>query len=101
LLRDDFSSSPEDGSIRATSTGDVMPTYIYETIPDDPRALPRRFEVRQAIDEPPLAADPETGTPVRRVISGSLTTLTKRNDAGAPEPGAACGPDTCGCGRFD
>ena len=37
MLRDDFSSSPEDGSIRATSTGDVMPTYIYETIPDDPR----------------------------------------------------------------
>jgi predicted nucleic acid-binding Zn ribbon protein len=54
-----------------------MPTYIYETIPDNPHAAPRRFEVRQAMNEPPLAVDPETGAPVRRVISGGLTVLTK------------------------
>lgn len=77
-----------------------MPTYIYETIPDDPRAAPRRFEVRQAMGEPPLAADPETGDPVRRVISGGLTTLTKKGDARPPGVGPSCGPDTCSCGRF-
>jgi hypothetical protein len=78
-----------------------MPTYIYETIPDDPSALPRRFEVRQGMDEPPLAVDPETGAPVRRVISGGLTTLAKKSDAHLPEPGPGCGPDSCGCGRFN
>jgi predicted nucleic acid-binding Zn ribbon protein len=78
-----------------------MPTYVYETIPTDPHASPRRFEVRQAMDEPPLKADPETGAPVRRVISGGLVTLTRKGDASQAEPGPGCGPDTCTCGRFD
>lgn len=78
-----------------------MPTYLYETVPADPRATPRRFELRQAMGEPPLTTDPETGEPVRRVISGGLTTLTKKGDAGSGEPGPGCGPDTCSCGRFN
>jgi predicted nucleic acid-binding Zn ribbon protein len=78
-----------------------MPIYIYETIPDHPHARPRRFEVRQAMDEPPLTADPETGAPVRRVISGGLTTMTKKGTSGLPQPGPGCGPDTCSCGRFN
>jgi hypothetical protein len=78
-----------------------MPTYIYETIPHQAGSTPRRFEVRQGFDEPPLATDPETGAPVRRVISGGLTTLTRKSDAVLPEPGGACGPDTCSCGRFN
>jgi predicted nucleic acid-binding Zn ribbon protein len=78
-----------------------MPTYTYETVPADPHAAPRRFDVRQGIDEPPLAADPETGEPVRRVISGGLTALTKKSAARVSEPGPTCGPDTCSCGRFN
>jgi predicted nucleic acid-binding Zn ribbon protein len=77
-----------------------MPTYIYETIPDDPHAEPRRFEVRQAMNEPPLAVDPDTGAPVRRVISGGLTVLTRGSGSDASQPGPGCGPDTCSCGRF-
>lgn len=78
-----------------------MPTYIYETIPDDSRTLPRRFEVRQAMDEPPLETDPVTGAPVRRVISGGLTSIMGvKGAADLPEPGPECGPETCHCGRF-
>jgi predicted nucleic acid-binding Zn ribbon protein len=78
-----------------------MPTYVYETIPKTPASTPHRFEVRQAIGDPPLTADPETGAPVRRVISGGLTTLTRKGNGGLPEPGPGCGPTTCSCGRFN
>ncbi len=47
-----------------------MATYIYETIPKDSKQKPRRFEVVQRMTDPPLKKDPETGLPVRRVISG-------------------------------
>ena len=47
-----------------------MATYIYETIPDDPKVQPRQFEVQQKMSDPPLKKDPETGLPVRRVITG-------------------------------
>ena len=49
---------------------DDMTTYIYETIPDDPKIAPRRFEVQQKMSDPPLKVDPESGLPVRRVITG-------------------------------
>ncbi|GBD33232.1 Ribonuclease VapC32 [bacterium HR33] len=79
----------------------AMPTYVYETIPTDPHASSSRFEVRQAMDEPPLTTDPETGAPVRRVISGGLVTLTKKGEASQGAAGPECGPDTCTCGRFN
>ncbi|MCJ7590495.1 MAG: hypothetical protein MUO51_04010, partial [Woeseiaceae bacterium] len=41
-----------------------MPTYVYETIPSDPTAEPRRFEVFQRMTDNPLVADPVTGEPV-------------------------------------
>jgi predicted nucleic acid-binding Zn ribbon protein len=47
-----------------------MATYVYETIPSNPKQAPRRFEVVQKMSDPPLTKDPETGLPVRRVISG-------------------------------
>lgn len=76
-----------------------MPTYLYETIPSEPTTPPRRFELRQGFDEPVLAADPSTGEPVRRVISGGMAVMTK-GEASLPEPGPGCGPGSCGCGRF-
>ncbi len=75
-----------------------MPTYLYETVPAAGEAA-RRFELRQHIDEPALGTDPETGEPVRRVISGGLGIVTRGGDA-IPESGPGCGPDTCSCGRF-
>ena len=47
-----------------------MTTYIYETIPENPGDEPRRFEVQQSMSDSPLKTDPETGLPVKRVITG-------------------------------
>ena len=47
-----------------------MATYIYETIPNKPGTPSRRFEVQQKMSDPPLTKDPDTGLPVRRVITG-------------------------------
>ncbi len=76
-----------------------MPTYLYETVPDAPGAQPDRFEVRQHFADPALTTHPETGVPVRRVISGGIGLVT-RSETSLPEPGPGCGPGTCGCGRF-
>ncbi len=53
-----------------------MATYVYETIPRNPKAKPRRFEIEQKMSDPPLKADPETGLPVRRVIVGGCGLVT-------------------------
>jgi predicted nucleic acid-binding Zn ribbon protein len=47
-----------------------MATYIYETIPKNPKEKPRRFEIEQKMSESALTKDPQTGQPVRRVITG-------------------------------
>ena len=53
-----------------------MATYIYETIPKDPKEKPRRFEVQQRMSDPPLKKDPKTGASVRRVITGGSGLVT-------------------------
>jgi predicted nucleic acid-binding Zn ribbon protein len=54
----------------------TMATYVYETIPKDPKKKPRQFEVQQKMSDPPLTKDPETGEPVRRVITGGSGWVT-------------------------
>lgn len=49
-----------------------MPTYVYETIPANPENEPRRFEVTQRMTDKPLSADPVTGDPVRKIITGGV-----------------------------
>ncbi len=44
-----------------------MPTYVYQVINDD-GSPGEVFEVFQKMSDPPLAAHPETGRPVRRII---------------------------------
>ncbi|MBI1840177.1 MAG: zinc ribbon domain-containing protein [Verrucomicrobia bacterium] len=53
-----------------------MATYTYETIPKNPKQKPRRFEVEQSMSSPALKKDPETGLPVRRVITGGSGIVT-------------------------
>ncbi|MBI2925016.1 MAG: zinc ribbon domain-containing protein [Verrucomicrobia bacterium] len=54
-----------------------MATYVYETIPANPREAPRRFEVEQKMSDPPLTKEPETGLLVRRVITGGSGIVTR------------------------
>jgi predicted nucleic acid-binding Zn ribbon protein len=74
-----------------------MPVYVYETIPQSGADLPQTFELRQSMSEPCLTAHPETGAPVRRVLSGGLATFTGNAGGAAPmRGGGGCGSG-CGC----
>ncbi|MBI5774015.1 MAG: zinc ribbon domain-containing protein [Verrucomicrobia bacterium] len=53
-----------------------MATYIYETVPKNPKQKPRRFEAQQKMSDPALKTDPKTGEPVRRVIVGGSGWVT-------------------------
>lgn len=73
----------------------VMATYVYETIPTQEGELPVQFELQQSMKDEPLTKHPETGAPVRRLISGGLgITGTAKQDAGG---GHCCGGSSCGC----
>jgi hypothetical protein len=71
-----------------------MATYIYETVPQKPGQKPKRFEHSQSMYDAPLTRHPETGEPVRRVISGGYGVITQK----AAPPPAPCGnPNGCHC----
>lgn len=48
----------------------LMPIYTYETIPTTEGEEPLRFEIQQKMADPPLKEHPETGQPVKRIITG-------------------------------
>ncbi len=78
-----------------------MATYIYETVSADPEKPRRRFEVRQSMKDAPLTRDPDTGEPVRRVITGGYGFVggSKAESAPAHAHGGGCGHGSCGCGH--
>jgi predicted nucleic acid-binding Zn ribbon protein len=47
-----------------------MATYLYETIPQKKGQKARQFEFVQSMKDPALTHDPESGLPVRRIITG-------------------------------
>ncbi|HEV8186027.1 MAG TPA: hypothetical protein VGP40_08735 [Chthoniobacterales bacterium] len=72
-----------------------MPTYVYETTnPDKPA---RRFEVVQSMKDEPLRVDPETGEPVRRIISGGLGVLVPGGSTGPSVGSVGSHGSGCGC----
>lgn len=73
-----------------------MATYIYETT--DTKKPVRRFEIQQSMKDDPLARHPETGEPIRRVITGGLGYVSSGKAAQAPRQsgGGSCGSG-CGC----
>ncbi|WPJ98039.1 zinc ribbon domain-containing protein [Coraliomargarita algicola] len=72
-----------------------MATYTYETIPQHEGEEPIQFELQQSMKDAPLTVHPETGVPVRRLISGGFGfTGTAKQDSGG---GHCCGSQGCGC----
>lgn len=71
-----------------------MPTYIYETIPQQEGEEPERFEVKQSMRDDALKVAPETGKPVRRVITGGLVIPRKLANSVATAGDSDCCP-TC------
>jgi predicted nucleic acid-binding Zn ribbon protein len=55
-----------------------MPIYTYEVVTDDPTERDT-FEVLQDVSEPPLETEPETGRPVRRIISAPAVVGSTRS----------------------
>jgi predicted nucleic acid-binding Zn ribbon protein len=49
-----------------------MATYVYETIPQKKGEKARRFELQQSMKDDALTKDPETGVPIKRVITGGV-----------------------------
>lgn len=70
-----------------------MPTYVYETIPEDPSEEAMRFEIKQSIKDDALSTHPETGVPVKRVISGGISITPGKG--GASDGGSCCSGGSC------
>lgn len=68
-----------------------MPTYVYETIPQCENEAPKQFEIMQRMADEPLTKHPETGEPVRRLISGGLFLEVSSKKGG-------CCTSQCSCG---
>lgn len=67
-----------------------MPTYLYETIPARDGEPVERFEVSQRMADAALTHHPDTGVPVRRVISGGLGFVCERAAGGDGHGGGGC-----------
>ena len=72
-----------------------MATYVYETIPAQSGAAPRRFEMVQSMKDVPLKADPATGEPVLRVITGGYGFIGAGDKSTS---NTATAPATCSAG---
>lgn len=76
-----------------------MPTYEYEILGPD-GAVQGVYEVEQRMSDPPLTAHPETGAPLRRILSSTFAGGSA-SSAEAPCGSGACGmpnPGACGLG---
>lgn len=75
-----------------------MAIYTYETIPASPDEPVHTYELRQSMRDDAFTHHPETGEPIRRVITGGLGIMTSGKGASsAPSGGHSCGMGGCGC----
>lgn len=70
-----------------------MATYIYESIPASPDQPKQNFEIQQSMREAALTHHPESGVPIRRVITGGYGLISR--DAAPPPPQHSCGGGCC------
>ncbi|NER50936.1 MAG: zinc ribbon domain-containing protein [Symploca sp. SIO1A3] len=77
-----------------------MATYVYETIPQTPDEKPERFEIQQSMKDDALTEHPETGQPVKRVITGGYGfTVSGKAPSLSPSSsgGSCCSGGGCAC----
>ena len=75
-----------------------MPIYEYETIPQGPGEAPKRYEIRQGMNDGALAKHPETGEPIRRIYSAFGVTGSSKGSGSQhvhSGPSCACGHGAC------
>ncbi len=80
----------------------AMTTYVYETIPSKKGEKPRHYELKQAMKDAPLKKHPETGEPIRRVLTGGFGVLSSKPSSAKSSPAPSprrggCGGGACGC----
>jgi predicted nucleic acid-binding Zn ribbon protein len=74
-----------------------MATYVYETIPQIEGEKPKRFEVKQSMKDAAFTRHPDTGEPVRRVVTGGAGLMGMSSSTStASSGGGGCGSG-CGC----
>lgn len=73
-----------------------MALYLYETT--DPEKPVEQFELRQSMLDDALTEHPETGEPIRRVISGGFGFSIRGGARQSPSPAPARSGGCCGGG---
>ena len=73
-----------------------MPTYIYETIPQNEVEQPKRFEVRQSMNDKAFTHHPDSGVPVRRIVVGGTGISGTKGASKTSISAGGCGTG-CGC----
>ena len=68
-----------------------MPIYVYETVPEKADQKATQFEVVQRMTDEALTNHPDTGEPVRRIISGGISLPVSSE-------GGDCCDSICSCG---
>ncbi|MGF1484914.1 MAG: zinc ribbon domain-containing protein [Opitutales bacterium] len=72
-----------------------MPVYVYETVPRTEDEQPEQFELFQSIKAEPLRTHPETGKPVRRLVSGGVFIPKNKRIQRSSAGSGCCGGGTC------
>ncbi len=67
-----------------------MPTYLYETIPTASGVEPEQFEHWQSMKEDALTHHPQTGVPVRRIVTGGFAPMGVRKMKVRAASGNSC-----------
>lgn len=74
-----------------------MPIYEYEILGPD-GAVKGVYEVEQKMSDPPLTAHPETGAPLRRILSATFSHGSSAQPDFGGCGGGACGVPSGDCG---